>query len=254
MTSRIGRYATAMTILTFGACGGSSQAGDGSAAGAQDVAASESGAREASDAAGDAQASPVAPRPQSREIDIALLGFDRGSTDAPVRVVEMSDYGCGYCRKFHMETWPVLQKEFVETGKIEWKFLPFVTGMFKNSPQATTAAECALEQGREAFEAMNHRLWDEQKAWKGSSDAAGVIDGWVADLGLDPQRYRSCVSGNRRADRIDAANALSRQIGVRGTPTFFIIGYAPLQGALPTDAFQQVLQRVYEDAIKKAGG
>ena len=67
--------------------------------------------------------------------------------DAPVRMVEMSDYGCGYCRKFHVETWPVLKRNSWTPAKVEWKFLPFVTGMFKNSPQATRAAECALEQG-----------------------------------------------------------------------------------------------------------
>jgi protein-disulfide isomerase len=169
-------------------------------------------------------------------------------------MVEMSDYGCGYCRKFHMETWPVLKKEFVDAGKVEWKFLPFVTGMFKNSPQATVAAECALEQGGASFESMNHRLWDEQKAWKGSAEPATVLRGWAVELGLDVARYDGCVGGNRRGSRIAAANALSRRAGVRGTPTFFIMGYPPLAGALPTDAFRQVLAMVYADATKNAGG
>ena len=100
---------------------------------------------------------------------------------------------------------------------------------------------------------MNHRLWADQKEWKSSSDASGVIQGWVGELGLDADRYRSCVSSNRRGSRIKAANTVSHQLGVRGTPTFFIMGYPPIPGALPTEVFRKVLNQVYEEATKKAG-
>jgi protein-disulfide isomerase len=63
-------------------------------------------------------------------------------------------------------------------------------------------------------------------------------------------QFASCVSEDRRQERIAAATALTRQVGVRGTPTFFVIGYPPLQGALPTEQFQQVLSMVYADATK----
>ncbi len=237
MKPRLGRSAVTLAFLALGACGGSAQGHSH----AQDSARARTESQ-ARDSAGD------------RELDLAHLGFDRGSTDAPVRLVEMVDYGCGYCRKFHLETWPVLRKEFVETGKIQWKFLPYVTGMFGNSPYATTAAECALEQGPERFEAMNQRIWERQKEWKGSSHAAAMLSEWAGELGLDTDRYDSCVRENRRGDRIAAANSLSRKLGVRGTPTFFIAGYPPLAGALPTDSFRQLLSLVYEEATKEAGG
>jgi len=254
MMTKVGRYAATVTVLALAACRAGSQSREGAGGAAPDAQASRAESAATPEGRGESQAAPTPPGMQSRELDIAFLGFDRGSADAPVRVLEMSDYGCGYCRQFHMQTWPALRKEFVETGKVEWKFLPFVTGMFRNSSQATTAAECALEQGADAFEAMNHRLWADQKEWKGSSHAADVIAGWVGELGLDVERYSSCVSSDRRASRIVAANTLSRRLGVRGTPTFFIMGYPPLPGALPTDVFRQVLNQVYEDATKKAGG
>jgi protein-disulfide isomerase len=47
---------------------------------------------------------------------------------------------------------------------------------------------------------------------------------------------------------------LARQVGVRGTPTFFVVGYQPLQGALPTEAFRQLLTMVYADATKGGAG
>lgn len=186
-------------------------------------------------------------------LDIAVLGFDRGRSDAPVRVVEMSDYGCGYCRQFHEETWPVVLEEFVETGKVEWKFLPFVNGMFKNSPQATAAAECALEQGDPAFEAMNARIWGAQAEWKGTSEPNAVLRRLASDAGVDLERFDSCIAEDRRGDRVAAANALARQVGVRGTPTFFVVGYPPIQGALPVETFRQILTMVHADATKGAG-
>jgi protein-disulfide isomerase len=181
-------------------------------------------------------------------IDPASLGYDVGDAHAPVRVVEMSDFGCGYCRKFHLETWPVLEKEFVATGKVHWKFVPFVTGMFAHSGAATTAAECALAQGPEAFDAMQARLWQDQAVWKKAPDAAAVVRGWAREAGLDLVRYDRCVSTGEPSERISASGELAHQLGVRGTPTFFILGYPPLPGALPTNTFRQLLTEAYQKA------
>ena len=189
--------------------------------------------------------SPRVARP-TQEIDLASLGVDFGERTAPVRVIEMSDYGCGYCRQFHIETWPVVLRDFIETGKVEWKFLPFVNGMFPNSPAATAAAECVLEQGPEPFAAMDALIWDRQREWKGASAAEPLLRGLAEQVGADMTAYDSCLSSGRRADRMATADALSRQAGVRGTPTFFIVGFPPLQGALPTETLVEVLDRVYE--------
>lgn len=199
------------------------------------------------------QSESVAPAGQAQSLDIAVLGYDRGSDSAPVRVVEMSDYGCGYCRKFHDETWPVLREEFVDAGKVEWKFLPYVTGMFKNSSRATLAAECALEQGDANFESMNPGIWGAQREWKGSDDPDAVLRDVAVQAGIDMERYDTCIAENRRGDRVAAATELARQVGVRGTPTFFVVGYPPLQGALPLETFRQVLTMVYADATKAGG-
>ena len=181
-----------------------------------------------------------------RQVSIDDLGFNRGSSEAPIRVIEMSDYGCGYCRQFHMETFPSLKEEFIDGGIVEWKFVPYVTGMFDNSRAALRAAECSLEQSPELFERINERLWQEQSAWKGSSDAAGLVRSWADEAGVDMDEFDACHTTGRRADRITAGAALAQEIGVRGTPTFLVVGYGPLQGALPLDTFQRVLRSVQE--------
>ncbi len=200
----------------------------------------------------DATVEAAEPEPQSADsVNIADLGVNRGSPKAPVRVVELTDYGCGYCKKFHEETWPTLMREFVQAGKVQWKFLPFASGLFRNSTAATTAAECVLEQGDQLFETMDTLVWDAQREWKGASDPTAMLRGFAGEAGADIGRWDECMEQGRRADRVDAATAVARHLGVRGTPTFFVVGYQqPIQGALPTETFQQILTMVHEKAIR----
>lgn len=187
-------------------------------------------------------------------VSVATLGINRGATAAPVKIVEMSDYGCGYCRQFHEETFPTLLDEFIDTEMVEWKFVPYITGMFGNSLPATEAAECTFAQSRDEFEVLNRRLWHEQPAWKGAGDPAAVIRPWVEELDVDMDAYDRCLADDERVERIASATTLARQLGVRGTPTFVVLGYAPVQGALPLDTFRQLLGAVYADLTQGAGG
>jgi len=235
-------------VLLLAACGGESQStqrSDETTQSLLDQTRTVAGSRPRSDLA--------MPSGDPEAIDVATLGFDRGDRASPVRVVEMSDYGCGFCRKFHMETLPTLLDDFVETGKVEWKFVTFITGMFENSLAASEAAECALEQGREYFLTLDDRLWVDQSEWKRSNEPEAVVRSWVAELGIDMTDFDSCVSEDRRLERVAAATSLARQLGVRATPTFFVVGYPPLQGALPTETFQEILNAVHADATSGGG-
>lgn len=241
----------ASTLFLAAACGGGDSAGDG--------ADTEALTRDLlSQPPSDGQSTPVAADPslaQSGErVSVSSVGFDRGLVEAPVKVLEMSDYGCGYCRQFHMETFPTIRSDFIETGMVEWKFVPFVTGMFDNSIAATEAAECAYVQSEDAFEALNSRLWEEQRAWKGSDEPEEVIRGWVSELGVDMGSFDACVAEDERLGRVASSTTLAQQLGVRGTPTFVVLGYPPLQGALPTEVFQQVLTAVHQRATQAQEG
>ncbi|HZD04764.1 MAG TPA: thioredoxin domain-containing protein [Longimicrobiales bacterium] len=181
------------------------------------------------------------------DIPIGELGYTAGDSAAPVRVVEFSDFGCGYCRQFHTETFPTLEEEYIATGKVQWKYVPMVLGMFgPNAEVAARAGECALEQGR--FPAMRDRLFQEQPRWKRASDPMPVLADLAEDAGLEVERWRTCVEEDRRHDRIAAGTASAFRAGVRGTPTFFVVGFAPIPGALPLDVFRQVLDTVYAQA------
>ena len=174
---------------------------------------------------------------EAQPLDLNQMGYNRGSSDAPVRVMEISDFGCGYCRLFHQETFPTLLDVYVEAGLVQWKFIPFVLGMFPNGLEASIAAECSGEQ--ELFFPMQRRLFLDQSGWKNSEDPFPFFADLAEEEGLDVERFNRCIEGGWRENQVRANVRLGREIGVRGTPTFLIDGI-PISGALPLDTFRDI--------------
>lgn len=177
-------------------------------------------------------------------VNLTGMGYDLGSPTARVTVVEFSDFGCGYCRQFHEVTFPTLRSEYVDTGRVRWKYVPFTIGMFPNASEAALAGDCAGEQGR--FHEMKARLYAEQSTWRGSRTPFELFGSWARDLGLDEGRFSACLLDERRHQRLEAANAAAGRLGVRGTPTFFVQGF-PVQGAIPLTLFRSVLDEVLQE-------
>ena len=84
-----------------------------------------------------------------------------------MRILEFSDFGCGYCRTFHMEILETLDAEYMQEGTVLWKQIPFVMGNWANSVPASLGAECARDQGE--FSDMSHALYEHQADWKNVS-------------------------------------------------------------------------------------
>ena len=179
------------------------------------------------------------------------LGVTFGEVEAPVKVIEFIDFGCGFCRRFHEETFGSLAAEYIDTGMIEWKLLPFVAGMFENSPAVTNASECALDQGMQAYAAFTAQLWGRQQEWKASDDPVTLSRSWMGEVGADLDAYDSCMENEDYALRVASANAVAAQLGVRSTPTFWIVGVGPLLGALPVETFRQVFDQVHEQITEQ---
>ena len=170
-------------------------------------------------------------------VDLAQLGFDIGDPGAPIKVVEFSDFGCGYCRQFHTETLPTVMQEFIDAGQVEWKYVTYVSGMFPNGLPAAFAGECAGAQGK--FEAMSDLLYSRQSEWKPEDDPQPVFDQLAADAGLNVREFQACIAEERPKDRIRSGIMLGARLGVRGTPSFLIDGY-PLVGAQPLTVWRDI--------------
>ena len=167
-------------------------------------------------------------------------GYDRGAARAAVTVVEFSDFGCPYCARFAIGTYPAIAAEFVATGRVRWKYVPFVLGMFPNGGEAARAGICAGEQGPAAFERMHDRLYEQQALWRAAGDPAAAFRALAAASRLDPGRFAACYAGDVALARLRAADDLADRIGVTGTPTFFVDGER-VEGALPADRFREIL-------------
>ena len=176
-------------------------------------------------------------------------GVVLGSANATVTVVEFADFACSACAEFARDTWPDVRARFVETGRVRWRVVPFELG-FRNSEEGARAGYCAAEQGR--FWPMHDELFARREHWVGERRPRGALVRIAGTAGLDGETFEACYDDeDRTEDLVDRANDAAKAARVRATPTFLIDG-VPVLGAVPFDAFAQLLER--ELAKGSAGG
>jgi protein-disulfide isomerase len=173
-----------------------------------------------------------------------------GDPEAPVTIVEFSDYQCPYCSAYYADTWPQIKSEFVDTGRVRYVFKDYpLTGIHPRAPQAHAAARCAGDQG--AYWDMHDRLFENQSSWGSGSNPSAVFEEFAADLGLDAASLATCLESGKWDDAVDGDVAEGASLGVRGTPTFFVNGY-PLVGAHPFETFERAIALAEEGTLGDA--
>lgn len=159
----------------------------------------------------------------------------KGDEDAPVTIIEFSDFQCPFCARFYSETLPQLQSQYVDTGKVKLVFRDFpLTSIHPQAQKAHEASECADEQDK--FWEYHDILFENQ----GSLDVAS-LKSYAADLRLDTNKFNTCLDSGKYAGEIRKDTADGAQAGVTGTPSFFVNGQQ-LVGAQPFSAFQQAIE------------
>ncbi len=164
----------------------------------------------------------------------------RGSADAPLTVVEFSDFQCPYCKQFVDETKAVLDETYVDTGQVLWVFKHFPLNIHPQAPAAGVAAECAAEQGQ--FWEMHHLLFERVGEWS-IEDPSPVFVDLAGELGLDVDTFTACLDDPTMMERVNADMAEGAPY-VRGTPTFIVLRGergSIIPGALPADRFSSIL-------------
>jgi protein-disulfide isomerase len=166
----------------------------------------------------------------------------KGQADAPVTIVEVSDYACPACQSFNLETAGLLDQAYVETGQVRWIVVPFARSVVKaQSGPAAEAALCANEQDR--FFEFHQWLFERQ-----ADPTTLTRDGYLLaaeQLELDINNFTTCIDSSRYARVIDANIEAATLADVNATPTFFING-VKLEGAQPFAAFQQRIEPLLE--------
>jgi protein-disulfide isomerase len=139
-----------------------------------------------------------------------------GKADAKVTIVEFSDYQCPFCARYANDTFPQLEREYIDTGRVKYVFRDFpIEAAHPQAFKAHEAVYCAGEQGKRRE--MHKRIFANQRAMNVSDFSAHA-----AALGLDKSRFEKCLGDGGYAAKIRGGLSAGEQAGVRGTPTFFV--------------------------------
>src|SRR6266550_101458 len=178
------------------------------------------------------------PAPQDSNLTRADLARIQGSANAPVWVIEVSDFQCPYCKEWHDQTYNAFVDQYVKTGKVRLAYVNFPLSMHANAFPAAEAAMCAGAQGK--FWPMHDGLFTTQKHWKSLSPSTSVFDSLAQANGLDMKRWRACVSSGEMKPLIEADHDRASRAGATATPSF-MIGDKILTGAQPLPELQRAI-------------
>ena len=163
----------------------------------------------------------------------------KGDEDAPVTIIEFSDFQCPFCQRFFEQTLPQIKTNYIDTGKVNIVYRDFpLDSLHPQARPAAIAAECADEQGK--FWEMHDLLFEKQQEWSGVGST--LFKQYAKDLGLDSSKFDSCLDSRKYEDEVQSDLDDGVNAGVQGTPGFFINGI-PLSGAQPYSVFQAAIEQ-----------
>lgn len=165
----------------------------------------------------------------------------RGDPNAPVTLVEFSDYQCPFCSRHVSQTAPLIEDQYVKKGLVKHVFKDFpLNSIHPQAAKAAEAAQCAGAQ--QQFWAMHDKLFALQQAWSGKTEAPEIFKEYAVDLGLDSAAFNECLDSGQFAAEVAKDLQEGAQSGVTGTPAFFINAWF-VSGAQSFEVFQQTISK-----------
>src|SRR5690242_20402712 len=138
-----------------------------------------------------------------------------GSKNAPLTMVEFTDYQCAFCRQFHLTTFAEIRKKYIDTGKVRFVTRDLPLDFHPNAFPAAEAARCAGEQGE--FWKMRDTLITNANAL-----APDKLLEYAQSIPLDMPKFRACVDSHKYRDAVRKDFTEAASLKVEGTPTFLI--------------------------------
>ncbi|MBV9505498.1 MAG: DsbA family protein [Acidobacteriia bacterium] len=190
-----------------------------------------------------AAAGPQQAGEQITKAKISIEGaYSMGSKDAPLTMVEFTDFQCPYCQRFHVNTFAELKKDYIDTGKLRFISRDMPLDFHPNAMQAAEAGRCAGEQGQ---------FWSMRDRMNSNPDKLDInnLVTWAQELKLNVASFRSCVENQKYKNAIQSDLTLAQKIGANGTPSF-VLGKSTADGvdgelvvgAMPYQVFDQKLK------------
>ncbi len=169
-----------------------------------------------------------------------------GNPDAPVTIVEFSDFQCPFCRRLWKDTLPSIKEKYLVTGKAKFVYRDFPLSIHPSAQPAAEGAECANEQRK--FWEMHDKIFAEQeKLGQGTVQfSTGDLKRWAAEIGLNAAQFNECLDSGKYRKEVEKDFTDGQAAGVTGTPGTFVNGRL-VQGAVPFAQFEAVI----EEELKK---
>lgn len=174
-----------------------------------------------------------APNPNAR-IDVSVDDDPAwGPEDAPVVIVEFSDFQCPFCGRFHEQTYSQLRENYAGQIRFVYRDYPILQ-LHPNALISAQAANCAGDQDK---------YWEYHDLLLTNQDRSSRADlgDFAAELELDMDEFNECLDSGRYEQEVNADVQDGNRYGVRGTPTFFINGQV-LIGAQPYETFAAAIE------------
>ena len=190
----------------------------------------------------------LAPQQPTGPVDVAVGQLPPlGDENAPITLVEFSDFECPFCEAFYTDALPQIKKEYIDTGKAKLYYRHFpLTSIHPNAQIAAEASECANDQGQ--FWAYHDLLFGNQQEWAaltGDAVNSKLVE-YATSLGIDSGSFQECLTSGKFADNVNKDLNEGAQAGVDGTPATFINGYLVV-GAVPFEDFKAQIEAQLEN-------
>lgn len=170
----------------------------------------------------------------------------KGNPDAKITIVEFSDFQCPFCGRFYTQTLPLIEQNYISTGKINFVYRDFpIQSIHPNAVLAALTSECADDQGK--FWEMHDMIFENQKSWQDlqTSQSASIFKEYAIKIALNADEFDSCMTSGKHLEEIQNDLNDGRAYDVTGTPGFFVgnekIGFTKIDGAQPFSSFQKVI-------------
>lgn len=169
--------------------------------------------------------------------DVAL-----GNLEAPITIIEYSDFQCPFCGFFYTNVESLLKENYISTGKVKLVYRHFAF-LGEESSAAAAASECAKDQGK--FWKFHDFLFDNEI--KDNREHNGNLNrdlfmSIASDLGLNQNTFAVCLDSGKYTQKVENDLASGKKVGVRATPTTFINGQK-VEGALPYSEFKKIIDQ-----------
>ena len=182
------------------------------------------------------------PDEQSVILERADRARTKGDPEAPIRIVEISDFECPFCASFYLESYRAIDSLYVQSGLARYVWISFPNSTHPRAWPAIEAAFCAGAAGR--FWAMHDVLFERREQWAQAADPNTLFRSWATEIGIEDDSFARCLLNDQTAPLQVRDYESAITAGVTSTPFFVVGDSVAIRGAVPLETFRSAIDSV----------